>query len=129
MKNRIIAVDADGVLLDYSTTYAKAWERAFGWHPTERDPTAYWPMERWGVDRLTVHELERFRACFDTRFWSTIPAMDGAIAACNELHDAGITLVCVSALERHHEAAHLGNLRALGFPIERVIATGTSVSP
>ena len=67
MKRPLIALDADGVLLDYSTAYAKAWERAFGWHPTERDPSAYWPMERWGVERLTGEPLERLQACFDLR--------------------------------------------------------------
>jgi phosphoglycolate phosphatase-like HAD superfamily hydrolase len=128
VKNQTIAVDADGVLLDYSTAYATAWQRAFGWHPTERDPTAYWPMDRWGVDRLSGESLERFRANFDADFWSTIPAIEGALVGAHELHDAGITLVCVSALELHHEAARLRNLRALGFPIERVVATGTTPS-
>lgn len=128
MRKPSVALDADGVLLDYSTAYAKAWERAFGWHPTERDPNAYWPIDRWGVERLTGEPLERFRACFDGRFWSTIPAMEGAVVAANELHDAGITLVCVSALELHHEAARLRNLRMLGFPIERVVATGAAAS-
>lgn len=128
MRKSLVAVDADGVLLDYSTAYAKAWERAFGWHPVERDPTAYWPIDRWGVERLTGEPLERFRACFDTEFWSTIPAIDGAVAACHELHDAGIMLVCVSALELNHEAARLRNLRTLGFPVERVVATGAAAS-
>ncbi len=128
MGTPVIALDADGVLLDYSTAYARAWERAFDWHPVEHDPSAYWPMDRWGVERLVGEPLERFRACFDTEFWSTIPAIDGAIVGCNALHDAGFRLVCVSALELHHEAARLKNLRAHGFPIERVVATGATVS-
>jgi hypothetical protein len=49
--------------------------------------------------------------------------MPGAIEATNTLHDAGFELVCVSALDRAHEQARLRNLRELGFPIERVIAT------
>jgi hypothetical protein len=128
MRKPRIAVDADNVLLDYSTAYAWAWKRAFGWHPIERDPTAYWPMDRWGVERLTGEPLDRFRACFDTQFWSTIPAVPGAIQGCNDLHEAGFELVCVSALEPQHEAARLKNLRALGFPIERVVATGADAS-
>jgi phosphoglycolate phosphatase-like HAD superfamily hydrolase len=125
----VIALDADGVLLDYSTAYAGAWERAFSWHPVERDPSAYWPMDRWGVDRLAGEPLERFRACFDAEFWSTIPAIAGAVEACHALHDAGFTLVCVSALEIHYEAARLNNLRRHGFPIERVVATGSIAGP
>ena len=41
-------------------------------------------------------------------------------------HDAGFDLVCVSALEAEFESARLRNLRDLGFPIERVIATGNA---
>ena len=128
MAKPVIALDADGVLLDYSKAYARAWERAFDWRPVERDPSAYLPMDRWGVERLVGEPLERFRACFDTEFWSTIPAIDGAIEGCNALYDAGFSLVCVSALELHHEAARLQNLRAHGFPIERVVATGATAS-
>ena len=119
----IIALDADGVLLDYGNAYASAWARAFGSHPVERDPTAYWPIDRWTVDRLSGTALEQFRACFDDLFWSTIPAVDDALEASNKMHDAGYRLVCVSALEVRFEAARLRNLRDLGFPIERVIAT------
>jgi len=89
------------------------------------------PTGRWTVGALNGwrgEPLERFRACFDTEFWSTIPAIDGAIQGCNALHDAGFSLVCVSALELHHEAARLKNLRAHGFPIERVVATGATAS-
>ena len=125
MRHPIIALDADGVLLDYSSAYAKAWERAFSWHPVERDPSAYWPIDRWGVERLTGGRLQQFRACFDAECWSTIPAIDGAVEACHALHDAGFTLVCVSALELRYQAARLNNLRTHGFPIERVIATGS----
>ncbi len=128
MRKGVITLDADGVLLDYSAAYAKAWERAFSWHPIERDPSAYWPIHRWGVRRLEGESLERFRSCFDTKFWSTLPAIDGAVEACNALHDAGFTLICVSALERRHETARLNNLRMRGFPIERVVATDSGES-
>ena len=86
MKKPVIALDADGVLLDYSKAYAAAWERAFSQRPLERDPLAYWPIDRWAVDRLSGRRLERFRACFDSAFWLTIPAVDGAVEACNTLH-------------------------------------------
>ncbi len=46
MNRCIVALDADGVLLDYSLAYAGAWERAFGVYPVERDPQAYWPIDR-----------------------------------------------------------------------------------
>ena len=124
----IIALDADGVLLDYHLAYADAWQRAFGNYPLERDPQAYWPMDRWQVERLGFFRRVRFRAAFDEEFWATVPAMPGAQEACHRLHEAGYQLVCVSALEPRFEAARLRNLRALEFPIEQVVATGNEGS-
>ena len=119
----VIALDADGVLLDYHTAYQLAWEQSFGQLPELRDPMAYWPMDRWDVRRLEGDELDKFRACFDEGYWASIPAIPGAVNACRDLCDAGYELVCVSALESHFQQARLKNLRACGFPIERVIAT------
>lgn len=126
MVRPLIALDADGVLLDFHLGYASAWQRAFGRAPAERDPLAYWPMDRWHVDRLDGEQRGVFRAAFDQQFWATMPAIDGAIDACHRLQQAGFDLVCVSALDAEFEAARLRNLRALGFPIERVIATGNA---
>jgi len=129
MPKPLIALDADGVLLDYNVAYARAWERAFGHHPVERDASAYWAMDRWAVERLKGARLEHFRACFDHGFWSTIPAIEGALEASHALVDAGYKLVCVSALDSDFEGARMTNLRSLGFPIERVIATSANAGP
>jgi phosphoglycolate phosphatase-like HAD superfamily hydrolase len=126
MSRPLIALDADGVLLDFHLGYASAWARAFGTAPQERDPLAYWPMDRWQVDRLDDARRARFRASFDEQFWATVPAIAGALEACHRLERAGFDLVCVSALDLEFEAARLRNLRDLGFPIERVIATGNA---
>src|SRR6478735_10170324 len=118
MSNRTIALDADGVLLDYAFAYAGAWERAFGARPAERDPTAYWPIDRWDVVHLEDEaELASFSRAFDEHFWSTIPPLPGAVEACNALAQAGYQLVCVSALPEKFGAARQRNLRAHGFPI------------
>jgi phosphoglycolate phosphatase-like HAD superfamily hydrolase len=126
MTRPLIALDADGVLLDFHLGYASAWQRAFGTAPLERDPQAYWPMDRWHVERLDAERRAVFRAAFDEHFWSTVPAIPGAVDACHRLRDAGYDLVCVSALDLDFEAARLHNLRAAGFPIDRVIATGNA---
>jgi phosphoglycolate phosphatase-like HAD superfamily hydrolase len=126
MVRPLIALDADGVLLDFHLGYADAWRRAFGAVPAERDPLAYWPMDRWHVERLDEVKRAHFRRHFDEMFWSSVPALAGAVAACHLLSDAGYDLVCVSALESEYESARLRNLRRHGFPIERVIATGNA---
>lgn len=123
-----IALDCDGVLLDYGQAYGKAWQQAFGDTPTLVSPNAYWPMVRWGVPRLEGESLEHFRCVFDQTFWSTIPPLEGALQACQELVDAGFNLVCVTALDEHYLPAREQNLRDLGFPIQEVIATPHSAT-
>src|SRR4051794_38700758 len=118
MPRPIIALDADGVLLDFHLGYAAAWKRAFGVTPLERDPEAYWPMDRWHVERLDGERRAHFRRQFDGEFWTTVPVVGGAVEACSLLHDAGFELVCVSALDSEFEIARLRNLRSHGFPIE-----------
>lgn len=127
MARGLIALDADGVLLDFHLGYAGAWQRAFGKLPRERDPLAYWPIDRWQVERLDdPARRAHFRAHFDDLFWSSVPALEGAVEACHRLHEGGFDLVCVSALDSEFEAARLRNLRGHGFPIERVVATGNA---
>lgn len=122
----IIALDADGVLLDYHLAYRDAWQKTFGVLPNIKDPLAYWPIDRWEVQRLAGNDLENFRKNFDQQFWSTVPAIAGAVEACLKLHHAGYELVCVSAIEEQFQAARLHNLQTLGFPVLRVIATTNS---
>lgn len=131
-QSKLIALDADGVLLDYHHAYAGAWEQVFGTRPALKDGQAYWPQERWAVDWLQGPQLSAFRAAFNDRFWSTVPALEGAVEACNDLVAAGFELVCVSAIETAFSQARMRNLHGLGFPIEKVVATGnqaTGISP
>ncbi|MBT9571991.1 MAG: HAD family hydrolase [Pseudomonas umsongensis] len=124
MEKLPIALDADGVLLDYNLCYADAWKRAFGVYPKERNANAYWAQDRWDVERLEGDRLEQFRASFDESFWESLPALPGAVQACKDLKSAGYQLVCVTALPEQFAAARQRNLQRLGFPIEIVLATG-----
>lgn len=105
MTKGIIALDADGVLLDYGLAYASAWQKAFGTYPGERDPLAYWPIDRWEVERVEGDRLDLLRRAFDNEFWSSIPPVPGAIEACHKLAAAG------SALPAEFRAAREHNLR------------------
>jgi phosphoglycolate phosphatase-like HAD superfamily hydrolase len=125
MHRPILAIDADGVLVDLHAGYARAWELAFGALPEERDPLAYWPMDRFAVDPLDAEQRLQLRSQFQRpELWETLPAIVGAVDACHRLHDAGYELVCVTALDARLQAARQRNLKALGFPIRRVFATG-----
>lgn len=123
--NKTIAVDADGVMLDYNLAYAGAWEKTFGVYPVEADPHAYWATDRWGVSQLSGPDLDRFREAFDESFWTSVPMLPGALEACTALHAAGFNLICVTAIRPEHAGFRLRNLHDHGIPIERVIATGT----
>lgn len=123
--SKLIALDCDGVLLDYATAYGQAWTRAFGERLTLVDPYAYWPTDRWGVPRLSGQALEQFRAVFDDTFWRTIPPVESAVEACEQLVRAGYELICVTALEARHLEARRHNLRELGFPLSHIYATGS----
>lgn len=125
MTRPILALDADGVLVDLHAGYARAWQQAFGVVPAERDPLAYWPMDRWDVERVDAEQRLLLREQFQRpELWESLPAMPGAVEACLRLDDAGYELVCVTALESRFQKARLNNLKALGFPIRRVITTG-----
>jgi len=128
IKEFTIAIDCDGVLLDYATAYGAAWKRAFGEHPALQDAHAYWPMDRWGVPRLAGEQLHRLRAVFDEEFWSTIPPVVGALEACNILVSNGYQMVCVTALDDWFAASRTRNLQDLGFPIHQVITTGNDAT-
>lgn len=125
---RTIALDADGVLLNYASAYAQAWKRAFGVAPAMRNANAYWPMDRWQVDRLEGEALAHFRSFFDEQFWSSIPPVFGAQEACRLLSDNGFELICVTALDARNGPARERNLRDLGFPIARVITAESGAS-
>lgn len=118
-----IALDCDGVLLDYASAYGLAWERAFGVKPTLVRPHAYWPMDRWGVLRLSGDALARFREVIGDTFWENIPAIEGAVHACEQLLRSGYELMCVTSWDPRHLAVRTRNLQALGLPLSHVIAT------
>lgn len=123
MAKKIIALDADGVLLDYGLAYAAAWQNAFGTYPRERDAHAYWPIDRWEVERVDGERLDQLRRAFDDGFWASIPPVPGAVEACRQLVASGYELVCVTALPQEFQAARERNLRLHGFPIDLVHAT------
>ncbi|WP_119154263.1 HAD family hydrolase [Caldimonas tepidiphila] len=128
--SRLVALDADGVLIDYHEGYAQAWERAFGVRPSIKDPLAYHPADFWDVPRLEGARLRQLvERGFTEETWRSMPALPGAAEACRLLRAAGYSLVCVTALRPQLAKARAENLQALGIPVDEVIATGTDGAP
>lgn len=124
-KRPLIALDCDGVLLDYSLAYASIWERAFGIKPKELNPDAYSHFDRWDVQRLSGENLQRLRDCMDWHFWSTMPPIKGAVGACHDLVSMGYDLVCVTAIDHKNAKHRWENLVSMGFPLKEIYATGS----
>lgn len=120
----VIALDVDGVLLDYAHGYSRVWEQTFNEKVSLVNPGAYWPMERYGLRFLKGQDLKRFNSNFDHEFWSSLPALPGAVDAVKSLKEYGFRVVCVSALKEEFANARAENLRKHGFLIDELIATG-----
>ena len=122
--SKLIALDCDGVLLDYNLSYPAVWKRAFGTDLVQRDVRYYHADRVYGVDLSDPQVKARFHAAFDAEIWQSMPALPGALQACHDLVRSGHELVCVSAMPAEFVPARRSNLQALGFPIEQVVATG-----
>ncbi len=122
MAKPIIALDGDGVLLDYHAAYADVWALAFGARPAVKDPLAYWPIDRFDVPVLEPAERKHLKSRMDGTFWSAVPVLPGAKIACDRLVAAGFDLICVTAIRNEFRDARFHNLRAHDLPIVDVIA-------
>ena len=120
--SNLLAFDADGVLLDYHASYAKAYAKAFGVEPTVADPLAYWPRDRYAIPLLEGQRLEAFRAAFDEQLWSSMDALPGALEALSLLAERGFRLVCVTAVRLENLEYRKRNLSSLGFEFEEVVS-------
>lgn len=119
-----IGLDADGVLVNYNLSYGEIWHKRFGTPLQCVEPRAYHAVNYWGVENPDRDDA--FWDLFDQEGWSNMQAMDGALDACQRLHDAGHRLVCVTSMPFHRQEHRLQNLQNLGFPIDEVVATGHS---
>lgn len=123
--NRLIALDADGVLIDYHEGYAMAWERAFGERPRVKDPGGYHPKDYWDVPELDqagrIHLNERG---FTREVWESMPAIAGAREACELLVNAGFELVCITALSERYRKERRQNLKNERIPVRAVHTVG-----
>jgi phosphoglycolate phosphatase-like HAD superfamily hydrolase len=125
MPQPLIALDADGVLLDYHAGYAMAWQNAFGETLSVRDPQGYHPMQYWNVPQLSAEGQQHLRQYgFTEEVWSTMPALPGAVLACQQLRELGYRLECVTALPAKWQQARAVNLAQLGFELDAVHAVG-----
>ena len=119
----LIALDVDGVLLNYRLAYAGRWERAFGVYPAIKDPHAYKLWDHLDIEFLDEERLAYFETFNDSAFWTTMPVIESALHACHTLADAGHELIAVTACPTEFSLERAENLK--GFPINDIYCVGT----
>lgn len=124
VKKPLIALDCDGVILDYNLAYSRVWEHVFGTPPTVLCKGAYHATNEYQMLFDTNEHKAKFFDAFDIKGWLDMPALPGAVEACKILVAAGNELVVVSSMPEHRDLHRLMNLQRLGIPVNRVIATG-----
>ncbi|CAF4163271.1 unnamed protein product [Adineta steineri] len=119
----IIALDCDGVLLDYHATFAQIYEQTFGKKLTIVSPNAHYAERKYNVN-FNDEEKEKFKQVWNEYGWRRMPMHDGALEACLLLHEAGYELICVTAMSSNFIEHRLENFRLHGFPIDKIISSG-----
>jgi 5' nucleotidase, deoxy (Pyrimidine), cytosolic type C protein (NT5C) len=116
--NKVIVLDADGVLLDYNKAYPKAWKIAFGEDLAVKNPSAFYAMNVYGCRFSSVEQSFQFRdAYFSKEFWEDMPPMPGAVDACNRLVNHGYKLICVTKSPSMFKEERVSNFAKYGLPI------------
>lgn len=119
----VVALDADGVLLDFDAPLPSWLEQRFGSPHPVRDPQAYRISRRYGLSESQSDRAWEFLVK-DEAFWSTLPALPGAVAAVHALQQAGKRVVVVTGILPQLEAWRLANLHAHGIEVEAVECVG-----
>ncbi len=119
----IIAIDIDGVTLDYKAAYARKWQRAFGRMPRIKNPKAAKLWEYYDIPHLAKDspELAKLEAAADDDFWSTMPPMGQAVSAVRLIRSYGYRTISVSAAPNCQAENRAFNLARHGFEMDDVI--------
>jgi hypothetical protein len=123
-KKGTIAIDADGVMLDYNIAFKDVYEKAFNTTLELVDENAFHATNMWGLKAFEKDEKETFyKVSHEYAIWKKMPAIKDAVESVNKLVDMGYEVVCVTSMPTQYEQDRLENLQQLGFNINKVIAT------
>ena len=113
-----IAFDADGVILDFLSSFIKAAEEAAG-RPLRSLSSSYSLADRYA---LTPQELDKAWERFNSGpYWSNLSPIDGAMEAIDLLQREGFRNIhVVTAIPEKFRADRHANFRKLGFSPEAI---------
>jgi phosphoglycolate phosphatase-like HAD superfamily hydrolase len=121
-KNKLLALDGDGVIFDYRKAFPVVWKAAFGDEIEMVAPNSYHAHTAYGISWESDEQKNKFFEHFETHAWATMPLMDGADEACKLLKDAGYKLIIVSSMNPTFSQARADNCKLFDLPIDDVIA-------
>jgi phosphoglycolate phosphatase-like HAD superfamily hydrolase len=121
-KNKLLALDGDGVIFDYRKAFPVVWKAAFGAEIEMVEPNSYHAHTAYGISWESDEQKNLFFEQFGTHAWATMPLMDGADEACKLLKDAGYKLIIVSSMNPKFSQARADNCKLFDLPIDDVIA-------
>lgn len=124
MSKGIIAIDADGVMLDYNLAFKDAYEKAFSTLLSLHDEKAFHAKNMWGISDFESEQKAHFYKASDSyQIWKNMPAIKDSVDAVNKMVQLGYEVVCVTSMPPKYQEDRLYNLQTLGFKISKVIAT------
>jgi phosphoglycolate phosphatase-like HAD superfamily hydrolase len=124
MSKKIIALDCDGVLLNYNETYGRIFQEYFGMSLKTLDPTAYHVTNMFDITWPTPKDKSEFNKFFHSKGWGCMQPLPNAIQATHLLKQTGYHIVVVTSMPKTARTSRHNNLINLGFSIDETIATG-----
>ena len=111
IKARIpLAIDADGVILDFERKFMDLWEQKHGDRP-ERVCNAYSSTTSFGLQDKCPDLMKFIYENADIEdFYGNMNMLPGAEEAIHELHDMGFELICVTAIPNELRELRFNNL-------------------
>lgn len=125
-KPKIIALDCDGVLLNYNQAYGKIYSETFNQPLQVAKPNAYHAHNYWGIEwDKQLEKKSIFQSAFNEHGWKNMPALEGSIEATHLLRSKGYKIFVVTSMPEFAEKHRHENLTNLGFAVDATIATGS----
>lgn len=121
-KRCTVALDCDGVLLDFVSHFKNIGHAALG-RPLEDLCNVYDLTKRFG---LSNDERSKIMNLLNTDSgWSDLPDLPGAISSAISLQEAGHRVIVVTAIDEAHKMSRLFNLATYGFRPDEIYCIGS----
>lgn len=120
-KPNVIAVDVDGVLVEFLSGFERAFEATIGRPAVRISPS--WALDvAYGISAAELDAV--WRAVAAMHIYRDLPPLPGAFEALRMLDDAGYEVHAVTAIEPQYWDDRYENLSALGFKGNSIHAVG-----